>query len=51
VNEPFARAKTRGYEFELLPEPIHSEELFELVTELTGGDVEPIRKLSIPGGG
>jgi len=51
VNEPLARAKARGYEFELLPEPIHPEELFDVVTELTGGDFEPIRKLSVPSGG
>ena len=51
VDEPLARAKARGYEFGLLAEPIHPEKLFELVTELIGGDVEPIRKLSVPGGG
>ena len=51
MNEPLARAKARGYEFELLPEPIHPEELFDVVTELTGGDVEPIRRLSVPSGG
>ncbi len=48
VDEPLALAKARGYEFELLPEPIHPETVFELLGKLTGGDIEPIRSMPAP---
>jgi hypothetical protein len=43
VTEPLLLAKARSYEFELLPEPIQPQGLLELLTKLTGGDIEPIR--------
>lgn len=46
VVEPLELAKARGYEFEVLPEPIPPKELLEIISELTGGDIEPIQRMS-----
>ena len=45
MTEPLALAKERGYEFEVIPEPIHPETLFELVGGMAVGDIEPIRSI------
>jgi CheY-like chemotaxis protein len=45
VTEPLALAKARGYEFEVIPEPIQPEILFELVAGMGVGDIEPTRSI------
>lgn len=47
VINPLTFAQERGYEFELISEPVHPDELLRIVGESTGGDIEPIR--STPG--
>ena len=43
VDEPLKLAKARGYEFELIFEPIQLQELMQMSRELTGGDIDSIR--------
>jgi CheY-like chemotaxis protein len=43
VNEPLALAAAHGYEFELIEEPINPRALLELLGEMAGGDIEPVR--------
>lgn len=43
VDEPLKLAKARGYEFELIFEPIQLEELLQVCREMTGGDIDSIR--------
>jgi hypothetical protein len=43
VVEPLKTAEARGYEFELLMETTHPTEIFRLLGEQTGGDIEPIQ--------
>jgi hypothetical protein len=43
VDNPLNLALSRGIEFELIPEPVHPDELFGLLTSHTGRDIEPIR--------
>ena len=47
VENPLDLAQKRGYEFELICEPIHPQELLRILGESTGGEIEPIR--STPG--
>jgi two-component SAPR family response regulator len=49
VVDPLTLARTRGYQFELIPEPIHPDDLFALLEKQTAGDIEPIRRRSSSG--
>ncbi|WP_109484560.1 hypothetical protein [Occallatibacter savannae] len=42
VIGPLTLASERGYEFEIIPEPVHPQELLDMLRARAGEDIEPI---------
>ena len=51
VIGPLTLASERGYDFELMPEPVHPQDLLDLLRARAGEDIEPIafqRAVEVP---